>query len=60
MEMTDLDEELRSLKFRMDDKEKSSFEISLSKILLQIRCKPMNKFTVPGLKINCSIKKGTL
>lgn len=60
MEIADLTEELKVLNFLGDHKEKSSFEICLSKIILQIRCKPMNKFTVPGLKINCSIKKGSL
>jgi hypothetical protein len=34
----------------------SSFELSLGKFLLQIRAKPMNKFTSMGLKINCSLK----
>jgi hypothetical protein len=34
----------------------SSFDIQLGKIVLQIRVKPMNKFTTPAYKINCSIK----
>ena len=34
----------------------SSFEIHLRKLVLQVRIKPMNKFTVPGLKVNCSIR----
>ncbi|MBI2522076.1 MAG: hypothetical protein HYV97_16785 [Bdellovibrio sp.] len=34
----------------------SSFEILLKSWRLQIRMKPMNKFTVPGLKVNCSVK----
>jgi hypothetical protein len=34
----------------------SSFEIRLGKRLLQIRVKPMNIFTVSGLKVNCSMK----
>ena len=34
----------------------SSFEIMLKSWRLQIRMKPMNKFTVPGLKVNCSVK----
>jgi hypothetical protein len=37
-------------------KERSSFEVLFQKFILQIRVKPMNKFTVPGLKVNCSIK----
>jgi len=36
--------------------EKSSFEIKLRTWALQIRLKPMNKFTKEGLKVNCSIK----
>lgn len=34
----------------------SSFELRLGKRLLQIRVKPMNIFTVSGLKVNCSMK----
>lgn len=34
----------------------SSFEIVLNNFVLQIRVKPMNKFTVPAMKINCSLK----
>lgn len=34
----------------------SSFEIYFPKQVLQIRVKPMNKFTTPGLKVNCSVK----
>lgn len=33
-----------------------SFEISFKKFVLQIRVKPMNKFTTPSYKINCSTK----
>ncbi len=36
--------------------DKFSFELSLDNKLLQIRCKPMNKFSAPSLKINCSVK----
>jgi hypothetical protein len=35
----------------------SSVEISLDKWILQLRVKPMNKFTTTALKINCSIKR---
>lgn len=35
----------------------SSFELQFTKHLLQIRVKPMNKFTTPGLKVNCSTKR---
>ena len=37
--------------------QKASFEIQLKNRLLQIRVKPMNKFTVEGLKVNCSVKR---
>ena len=33
-----------------------SFDISFKKFVLQIRVKPMNKFTTAAYKINCSIK----
>ena len=36
---------------------KASFEILLDQRILQIRVKPMNKFTTPGLKVNCSVKR---
>jgi hypothetical protein len=36
----------------------SSFEIQLKDVLLQIRLKPMNTFTVPALKVNCSVRYG--
>jgi len=35
----------------------SSFVIQMKSRALQIRIKPMNKFTVPGFKINCSVKR---
>lgn len=34
----------------------SAFDIYFGNIILQIRVKPMNKFTTPSYKINCSIK----
>ena len=37
----------------------SSVEIVLGNLLLQIRVKPMNKFTTAAYKINCSIKVKT-
>ncbi len=37
-------------------KSTSSFSILLDGLNLQIRVKPMNKFTTPAVKINCSIK----
>ena len=37
-------------------KETSSFELSFGEKVIQIRVKPMNVFTVSGLKVNCSLK----
>ncbi len=34
----------------------SSFEITMDSLTMQIRVKPMNIFTVPAVKINCSIR----
>jgi len=34
----------------------SSFQLNLEKHEIQIRVKPMNKFTVSGLKVNCSLR----
>lgn len=34
----------------------SSFEIKVDKFLLQIRIKPMNKFTTASYKVNCSMR----
>lgn len=34
----------------------SFFEIEIGKKKLQIRVKPMNKFTAPSMKVNCSVK----
>lgn len=39
-------------------KGKSSFEIRMKDRILQIRVKPMNKFTTQALKVNCSVKSG--
>jgi hypothetical protein len=38
----------------------SSFEFELEGLLFQIRVKPMNKFTSPALKINCSLREVTV
>lgn len=35
----------------------SSFEVSVGEWILQIRVKPMNRFTQPSYKVNCSVKK---
>lgn len=37
--------------------ELGSFEIEIGDIILQIRVKPMNKFTASAHKINCSLKR---
>ena len=34
----------------------TSFIIELDHVYLQIRVKPMNSFTAPSMKVNCSIK----
>ncbi len=35
----------------------SSFEMQMKDCIFQVRLKPMNKFTVSGLKVNCSLKQ---
>ncbi|MEE2744038.1 MAG: hypothetical protein VYD54_09035 [Bdellovibrionota bacterium] len=52
-----LQQELKSLKINGLKKGLSSFDICLESLTLQIRVKPMNIFTVPGMKVNCSVKK---
>ncbi len=52
----DFQEDLKSLELRELQEEISSFEIGLGARRLQIRVKPMNKFTVCALKVNCSLK----
>lgn len=47
--------ELEVIQFR-ENKETASVEIQLKNWLLQIRIKPMNKFTTTAIKINCSVK----
>lgn len=49
---------LESLNFSktFEKRTDSSFEFICLDFLLQLRVKPMNKFTVPALKVNCSIK----
>ncbi len=37
---------------------RANFDIKLKNVTLQIRLKPMNKFTSAGLKVNCSILYG--
>jgi len=46
-----------SCRFDEENPEISSFQITCGELSLQIRVKPMNKFTSMAHKINCSIKK---
>ncbi len=46
----------RTISILFSDTVKSSFDISFGDFCLQLRVKPMNKFTTPGLKVNCSVK----
>ncbi|MCB9092102.1 MAG: hypothetical protein H6620_06035 [Halobacteriovoraceae bacterium] len=52
------DECCESEDFKVDEYKEnhSSFEIQFAKKILQIRIKPMNTFTAPSFKINCSVK----
>lgn len=47
---------LKKIEFPALKKKATSFEIHLNEVVLQIRPKPMNKFSVPAFKVNCSIK----
>ena len=47
---------LEKMKIKPMKKGLSSFELKGDVSSLQIRLKPMNKFTVPALKVNCSLK----
>ena len=53
----ELSRELESVHIEELKKGLSSFEVKLKTIVLQIRVKPMNVFTVPAMKVNCSVKK---
>ncbi len=53
----DMEEIFQSLDIGTPPHDMASFEIRLHQRILQIRVKPMNKFTVTGLKVNCSVKK---
>ena len=52
-----LQQELETLKINELKRGLSSFEIDFESLTLQIRVKPMNIFTVPAMKVNCSVKK---
>ena len=55
-QMNDIDNSFKNLKLLAFKDKIASFEISTDKSIIQIRIKPMNKFTVAGVKINCSVK----
>ena len=55
-DMNDIIQNMERLAVSSYEFGKSSFIIEMGKRVLQIRVKPMNKFTVPALKINCSVK----
>ncbi|MCR9206333.1 MAG: hypothetical protein NXH75_17260, partial [Halobacteriovoraceae bacterium] len=54
---TDLLKEIKTLSFPPAKEKISSFIMSFGAHDLQIRVKPMNKFTVCALKVNCSLKE---
>lgn len=49
--------ELSSLRFHPVKQGLSSFLLEFGHFKLQLRLKPMNSFTTPGYKVNCSYKK---
>ncbi|MCF8058445.1 MAG: hypothetical protein K9K67_04060 [Bacteriovoracaceae bacterium] len=53
----EFNESLSDLTFSPLKEKISSFELGLGLNKLQIRVKPMNKFTVSALKVNCSLKE---
>lgn len=57
-----LEENEQKLDLQLEDLTpgKASFEVNINKEILQIRVKPMNKFTSKSHKINCSIKRRTV
>lgn len=55
-DMKDFLNDAQSVKLKDLKSEVSSLEISLGQVVLQVRVKPMNKFTVSAMKINCSVK----
>ena len=54
---SEFNNDLKQLKFSPLKDKISSFELGLGHKKLQIRVKPMNKFTVSALKVNCSLKE---
>ena len=53
----DLSKNINEIKLLPLKESISSFEIEVSNLRLQIRIKPMNKFTSAAFKVNCSIKE---
>ncbi|RLA65873.1 MAG: hypothetical protein DRQ88_04180 [Epsilonproteobacteria bacterium] len=53
----ELKQNLKKLKLEKLKADLSSFEMRSDELILQIRVKPMNIFTTPAVKINCSIKE---
>lgn len=52
-----LNQEVKQNKMGEYKKDLANFEIILPERILQIRIKPMNKFTSASFKVNCSVKK---
>lgn len=57
LDYNSMKENLEEIEILTSESKKSSLEISCKDLLVQLRIKPMNKFTVPGLKVNCSMRK---
>ncbi len=51
-----MEKELPLLKIKTPKKGLASFEVEFTGLSLQIRVKPMNVFTTPALKVNCSVR----
>ncbi len=56
IDYNELERETCQMELRPPVNGNSSFEVAFPRFVLQIRVKPMNIFTVPSVKINCSIK----
>lgn len=49
-------DKIKHVEILKNESSSTSFSFALEGETLQIRIKPMNKFTTPGLKVNCSVK----
>jgi hypothetical protein len=56
LDLEQLTDELKSFKLDNDIKGNSSIELLGEHYCLQVRIKPMNKFTTQSYKMNCSVK----